>query len=162
MQSVRELIAGFKAGARRARPGIRVFVDYSNTFKEQSPCERLANRQIDRGSAVVFDAAGSCGFGAMAAAGIRGVWGLGVDSDMQFVNSQILASVVKHFDRATQQAVTLFAAGRLPGGRDLSLDLSSGSIGLVGINSRVPQAVRVKVEKVAAELRARDQSRNSG
>lgn len=162
VQSVRELIAGFKAGARRARPGIRVFVDYSNTFKEQSPCERLANRQIDRGSAVVFDAAGSCGFGAMAAAGIRGVWGLGVDSDMQFVNSQILASVVKHFDRATQQAVTLFAAGRLPGGRDLLLDLSSGSIGLVGINSRVPQAVRVKVEKVAAELRARDQSRNSG
>lgn len=162
VQSVRELIAGFKAGARRARPGIRVFVDYSNTFKEQSPCERLANRQIDRGSAVVFDAAGSCGFGAMAAAGIRGVWGLGVDSDMQFVNSQILASVVKHFDRATQQAVTLFAAGRLPGGRDLLLDLSSGSIGLVGINSRVPQAVRVKVEKVAAELRARDQSRKSG
>lgn len=162
VQSVRELIAGFKAGARRARPGIRVFVDYSNTFKEQSPCERLANRQIDRGSAVVFDAAGSCGFGAMAAAGIRGVWGLGVDSDMQFVNSQILASVVKHFDRATQQAVTLFAAGRLPGGRDLLLDLSSGSIGLVGINSGVPQAVRVKVEKVAAELRARDQSRKSG
>jgi basic membrane lipoprotein Med (substrate-binding protein (PBP1-ABC) superfamily) len=66
--------------------------------------------------------------------------------------------VVKHFDRATQLAVTLFASRRLPGGRDLQLDLSSGSIGVVGINSRVPQAVRAKVEAVAAELRAGDQT----
>ena len=160
VQSVRDLIAGFVRGARRARPGIRVLVDYSGTFDVQAPCEKLANRQIDRGSGVVFDAAGSCGFGALAAAGTRGVWGLGVDSDMYFVNSEILASVVKHFDRATQQAVTLFAAGRLPGGRDLQLDLSSGGIGLEHFNTGVPQSVRAKVEAVAAKLRARDQARS--
>jgi DNA-binding SARP family transcriptional activator/basic membrane lipoprotein Med (substrate-binding protein (PBP1-ABC) superfamily) len=159
--SVRDLISGFTRGARRARPGIRVLVDYSGTFESQAPCEKLANRQIDHGSAVVFDVAGSCGFGALAAAGVRGVWGLGVDSDLHYVNSQILASVVKHFDRATQQAVTLFAAGRLPGGRDLLLDLSSGSIGLEGINERVPKAVSAKVEKIAASLRARDQGRDA-
>jgi DNA-binding SARP family transcriptional activator/basic membrane lipoprotein Med (substrate-binding protein (PBP1-ABC) superfamily) len=158
VESVRDLIAGFVRGARRARPGIRVLVDYSGTFKDQARCEKLANRQIDRGSAVVFDAAGACGFGAVAAAGVRGVWGLGVDSDMSSVNSQVLASVVKHFDRATQLAVTLFASGRLPGGRDLRLDLSSGSIGLVSINNRVPPAVRAKVEAVATRLRAGDQA----
>jgi DNA-binding SARP family transcriptional activator/basic membrane lipoprotein Med (substrate-binding protein (PBP1-ABC) superfamily) len=159
-QSVRDLIAGFEAGARRARPGIRVLVDYSGSFAVQARCERVADRQIDGGSAVVFDVAGKCGFGALAAAGIRGVWGLGVDSDLHYVNSQILASVVKRFDRATQLAVTLFASGRLPRGRDIPLDLSSGNIGLVGINIRVPQAVRAKVEAVAAELRAADQARD--
>src|SRR5206468_1013630 len=121
---VRDLIAGFRAGARRARPGIRVLVDYSRTFTAQARCERAANRQIDRRSAVVFDVAGKCGFGALAAAGIRGVWGLGVDSNLSYLNSRILGSVVKHFDRATQLAVTLFASGRLPGGRDIRLDLS--------------------------------------
>jgi DNA-binding SARP family transcriptional activator/basic membrane lipoprotein Med (substrate-binding protein (PBP1-ABC) superfamily) len=160
-QSVRDLIAGFRAGARRARPGIRVLVDYSGTFAAQARCERAADRQIDRGSAVVFDVAGKCGFGALAAAGIRGVWGLGVDSDLSYLNSQILGSVVKHFDRATQLAVTLFASGRLPGGRDIRLDLSSGSIGLVGINNRVPPAVRAKVEAVASKLRAGDQARGT-
>jgi DNA-binding SARP family transcriptional activator/basic membrane lipoprotein Med (substrate-binding protein (PBP1-ABC) superfamily) len=159
-QAVRDLIAGFKAGARRARPGIRVLVDYSRTFAAQARCERVADRQIDRGAAVVFDVAGKCGFGALAAAGIRGVWGLGVDGDLHYVNSQILASVVKRFDRATQLAVTLFASGRLPRGRDIPLDLSSGSIGLVGINPRVPQAVRAKVEAVATKLRAHDQARD--
>jgi DNA-binding SARP family transcriptional activator/basic membrane lipoprotein Med (substrate-binding protein (PBP1-ABC) superfamily) len=159
-QPVRRLIAGFEAGARRARPGVKVLVDYSRTFDAQAPCERLANSQIDRRSAVVFDVAGKCGFGALAAAGIRGVWGLGVDSDLHYLNSQILASVVKRFDRATQLAVTLFASGRLPGGRDIRLDLSSGNIGLVGINVRVPQAVRAKVEAVEAKLRAADQARD--
>ncbi len=160
-ESVRDLIAGFTAGARRARPGIRVLVDYTGTFVRQARCEAAANRQIDHGAAVVFDVAGSCGFGALEAAGIRGVWGLGVDSDLSYLGPQILASVVKRFARATQLAVTLFASGRLPGGQDLRFDFASNSIGLVGVSDRVPPAVRAKVEAVAAELRARDQAREA-
>ena len=161
--SVRDLIRGFRAGARRARPGIRVLVDYAGTFKyqDQGPCERAANRQIDEGSAVVFDVAGGCGFGALEAADVRGVWGLGVDDDLSYLNSQILASVVKKLSPATELAVRLFASGRLPGGRDLRLGLASDSIGLAGINGRVPPTVRAKVEAVEAKLRARDQARNS-
>ena len=160
-QAVRDLIAGFTAGARHARPGVRVLVNYAGTFVSQNRCEAAANRQIGRGSAVVFDVAGSCGFGALQAAGIRGVWGLGVDSDLSYLGPQILGSVVKRIDRATKLAVTLFASGQLPGGQDLRLDLASDSIGLVGINDRVPPVVRAKVEKVAARLRARDQARDS-
>jgi basic membrane lipoprotein Med (substrate-binding protein (PBP1-ABC) superfamily)/DNA-binding SARP family transcriptional activator len=156
-QSVRDLIAGFARGARRARPGIRVLVGYSGTFVGQASCEKVANRQIDRGSDVIFDVAGECGLGAMDAAGIRGVWGLGVDTDLSYLGSQILASVVKRADRAIELAVTLVAAGQLPGGRDLQLDLASGNTGLVGISNRVPAGIRVKVEAVAAKLRARDQ-----
>jgi DNA-binding SARP family transcriptional activator/basic membrane lipoprotein Med (substrate-binding protein (PBP1-ABC) superfamily) len=158
---VRNLIDGFAAGARRARPGVRVLVDYAGSFVNQSACETAANRQIDRGSAVVFDVAGSCGFGAMQAAAIRRVWGLGVDSDLSYLGPQIVASVVKRFDRATEVAVRLFASGELPGGRDLRFDLSNNGIGLVGINDQVPPTVRAKVEALAAKLRARDQVRDS-
>jgi hypothetical protein len=49
----------------------------------------------------------------------------------------------------------------LPEAQDIRLDLASNSIGLVGINGRVPAAVRAKVETVAARLRARDQARDS-
>ena len=160
-QAVRDLIGGFTAGARHARPGIRVLVDYAGTFVSQTRCEAAANRQIGRRSAVVFDVAGTCGFGALEAARIRGVWGLGVDNDLSYLGPEILGSVVKQIDRATQLGVTLFASGQLPGGQDLRLDLASDSIGLVGINDRVPPAVRAKVEKVAARLRARDQARDA-
>ncbi|HEU5362956.1 MAG TPA: BMP family ABC transporter substrate-binding protein, partial [Gaiellaceae bacterium] len=156
---VEQLTAGFTAGAHAARPAIRVLVGDSGSFADQSRCERLANRQIDAGSRVVFDAAGYCGFGALQAAGIRGVWGIGVDSDLSYLGPHILASAVKRLDQAPELAVKLFLDGALPAGRDLRLDLSSDSVGLVGISDRVPGAVRSRLEQVAARLRRRDDLR---
>jgi DNA-binding SARP family transcriptional activator/basic membrane lipoprotein Med (substrate-binding protein (PBP1-ABC) superfamily) len=159
-QSVLDLIHGFKAGARHARPGIRVLVNYTGTFVNQNRCASVANRQINHGSAVVFDVAGTCGFGALQAAEIRRVWGLGVDADLSYLGPQILASVVKRLDNATQIAITLFASRQLPGGQDLRFDFANQGIGLVHINNRVPRAIRAKVEAVAANLTARDQARD--
>lgn len=155
-QSVNDLIAGYTAGARSVRRHIRVLVDYAQTFVDQAPCERAANSQIDHGSAVVFDVAGTCGYGAMQAAGIRGVWGIGVDSDLSYLGPQILASAVKRFDRATELAVTLFARGDLPRGSDLKLNLANDAVGLVGISDRVPQRTRGRLEAIAERLRTRD------
>ncbi|HET7647517.1 MAG TPA: BTAD domain-containing putative transcriptional regulator [Gaiellaceae bacterium] len=152
--SVQNLIAGFTAGARSIRPRIRVLLGYSHTFLGQQRCEEVANDQVDHGSSVVFDVAGSCGYGAMQAAGIRGVWGIGVDSDLSYLGPQILASAVKRLDRATALGVTLFANGSLPAGGDLRLDLANDAIGLVGISDRVPGRVRARLEAVAARLRA--------
>ena len=159
--SVRKLIAGFRAGARHARPGIRVLVNYSRTFLLQRLCEAKANKQISRDSHVVFDVAGLCGFGALDAAQTRGVWGLGVDGDLSFLGPLILASVVKRLDNATEIAVTDFAYGELPRGRDLQFDLSNNQIGLVHINDAVPRPVRAKVEELTQKLRARDQARDT-
>jgi basic membrane lipoprotein Med (substrate-binding protein (PBP1-ABC) superfamily) len=161
-EAVRDLIRGFAAGARHARPGIRVLVNYSRTFVSQAPCEQLALRQIQRGSWVVFDVAGGCGPGALDAAQIMGVWGLGVDSDLSSLNSHVLASVIKRENAATELAVKLFASGHLEGGRDIRPDLASNGIGIVGINSRVPERVRTKVLELVARLRARDEARDAG
>lgn len=160
--AVRKLIAGFRAGARRARPGIRVFVGHTTTFVYEGACEAKANKQIDDGSHVVFDAAGNCGFGALDAAQTRGVWGLGVDGDLSYLGPLILASVVKRLDNATRIAVTDFASGDLPRGRDMQFDLASTQIGLVGINAAVPLSVRARLEKLAQRLRARDEARDAG
>ncbi len=153
--AVRTLVQGFRAGATRARPGVKVLVDYANSFVEQAPCERAANRQIDAGSTVVFDVAGDCGLGALQAAGIRGVWGVGVDYDLSYLGPHILASAVKRFDNAVGLVVQLYVDGHLPQGRDVRLDLANDGVGLVGISDRVPQSVRARLERVAAELRAR-------
>jgi basic membrane protein A len=156
-QAVRNLIEGFTAGARRARPGIRVLVNYTSS----AGCEAAANRQIDRGSHVVFAAPLDCGFGAIPAANLRGVWALGIDDDLSYMGPNVLASVVKHRDRAVELGVSDFASRQLPGGKDIQLDLTSTNIGLVGVNGEVPAAVRSKVEEIDAKLRARDQARDS-
>jgi len=159
-ESVLALIRGFTQGARLARPGIRVLVNYSRTFEPGASCAALAKQQIRRGSEVVFDVAGACGVGALQTAGLLGVWGLGVDSDMSYLGPQILASVVKRFDRATLLAVTKLLSGQLPRGEDIRLDLASGNIGLVSISDQVPRAVRLKVDALEAKFLARDQARS--
>ena len=110
------LVQGFKVGAKAARPAVDVRVDYSDSWDDQAKCERIANRQIDAGSDVVFAAALQCGLGAMSAAGIRGVRGVGVDSDQSYLGAHILASVVTRFDRAVELIVQRYLEGALPAG----------------------------------------------
>jgi basic membrane lipoprotein Med (substrate-binding protein (PBP1-ABC) superfamily)/DNA-binding SARP family transcriptional activator len=154
--SVIRLVEGFARGARAARPEITVQVSYSGDFVDQSICERIANRQIDRGSDVVFAAAGTCGLGALSAAGIRGVWGIGADADRSYLGPHILASTVKRYDRAVLLAIRGFVQGTLPAGHDVEMGLDDEAVGITGISADVPAAIRKKLAGVAAALRARE------
>jgi hypothetical protein len=69
--------------------------------------------------------------------------------------------VIKRNNAATELAVKLFASGHLEGGRDIRPDLASNGIGLVGINSHVPERVRTKVLELVARFRARDEARDA-
>lgn len=153
---VQDLVTGFEDGARAARPNVAFRADYSQTFGEPHICENLANRQIDDGFDVVFAAAGPCGLGALSAAGIRGVWGVGVDSDQSYLGPHILASVVKRFDRAVELAVRRYLDGTLPGGARIELGIGDDAVGVVGISPKVPVDVRKKLADETARVRALD------
>jgi basic membrane lipoprotein Med (substrate-binding protein (PBP1-ABC) superfamily)/DNA-binding SARP family transcriptional activator len=151
---VKRIVEGFVRGARAAAPGIIVDVSYSGDFVHQPVCERIADRQIDRGSGVVFAAAGTCGLGALSAAGLRGVWGVGADADRSYLGKHILTSTVKRLDRAVLLAVRAFVQGTLPRGGDIHLGLADDAVGITGISDDVPPVVRAKVARIAAKLRA--------
>jgi basic membrane lipoprotein Med (substrate-binding protein (PBP1-ABC) superfamily) len=149
---VEQILGGFRDGARRADPAVRVIVRYSGTFLQRAPCESLANREIDAGSKVVFDVAGTCGLGALDAANLRGVWGIGVDTDLSYLGPAILASAVKRFDSAVELAVQLYLQSQLPRGSDIVLNAGNDGVQLVGLSGRVSQVVRSRVARVAAQL----------
>ncbi len=137
-QVVDQLVLGFQDGALSARPSGEVRVDYSETFGEPRICEELANGQIDDGFDVVFAVAGACGRGALSAVGIRGVWGVGVDSDQSYLGPHILVSVVKRFDRAVELPVRRHLDETLEGGETIELGIADDAVGLVGISPDVP------------------------
>ena len=146
------LVAGFRLGAREAVPGAVVLEDYSYDFSNPSVCEAIALRQIDRGSRVMFASAGGCSLGALSAAAVRGVWGIGVGVDHSYLGSHILVSVVKRFDRAVEFAVRSFLDGKLKG-RSLEIGIERDAVGIVGISREVPATIRRNVAKVAQERR---------
>ena len=150
------LVQGFSTGVRRALPGVEIHSDYSFEYDDQATCERIANRQIDGGSAIVFATAGDCALGALAAAGIRGVWGVATGEDLSHLGPHILASASQRYDRLVDLAVSWYLEGRLPPGGDVELGLVDDAVALVGINPDVPRVIRSKVAQEAARLRAQE------
>ena len=150
------LVQGFSTGVRRALPGVEVRSDYSFEYDNQATCERIANRQIDAGSGVVFATAGDCGLGALSAAAIRGVWGVASGEDRSHLGAHILASASNRVDRLVDLSVSWYLEGRLPPGGDVQLGLVDDAVALVGINPDVPPVIRAKVAQEAARLRAHE------
>ncbi len=155
-----EIVRGFEAGVRAVAPRMWTQVSYAGTFVDQSVCEHVANRQIDGGSTAVFDIAGTCGFGAIDAAGVRGVDAVGIDTDLASLGPQVIGSVVKRFDSAVELSVQLAVHHDLRVGRDTVLNLGNDGVDVVSVGSQVPAGVRTKLEGVITALRARDVAAN--
>lgn len=147
------VVAGFVGGATAAAPQIKVLVDYSGSFSDPAICEKIANRQIDQGSRIVFAAAGTCSLGALSAAGVRGVWGIGADVDRAYLGSHVLVSVVKRVDRAVEYVARSFIDGTLESGRMLDIGIERDAMGIAGISPQVPPDIRRKVALATERIR---------
>ena len=154
--AVEALIDGFERGVHRVLPNADVLVDYSGSFEQQAVCARIASSQIDKGATTVFPAAGTCSLGALDAAGIRGVWGIGVDADRSQLGSHVLASTLKRYDRAVELTVRWFLQGTLPAGEDIVLGLDDDAVGVAGISADVPAEIRAKIARLAASFRRKE------
>ncbi len=153
--AVDRFIAGFEAGARKARPRIVTLHAYAGrSFAElnRAKCRNLALDQIAKGSGVVFQVAGACGLGALEAAKEKGVFGIGVDADQSSLGPHVLTSVVKRVDVAVYETVRAATEGRFRGGRTVELGLREGAVGLGTISPRVPRSLVAQVERIRRQI----------
>jgi basic membrane protein A and related proteins len=150
--TVQSFIAGFQAGARRANPRIGLLNSYTNDFVTQAKCEHAALQQIAQGSRVVFDVAGNCGLGALKAAKLRGIYGVGVDTDQSFLGRFILTSVVKNQDQAVFDLARRLVRGRLRTGGNLSSDLRNHGVLLGKFSPKVSRALRRQLIPLARQI----------
>jgi basic membrane protein A len=151
--AVDDFIVGFRAGARRADPGIEVLVGYSNDFTDPNKCEAIARDLIARGAGAVFDVAGACGLGALEAAGTAGVWGIGVDTDQSSLGPHILTSVVKRYDAGFERLLVQVRTRRWrTGTATLVLTLRNGGAALGSISPKVPAALRAGLDRLRQRI----------
>jgi basic membrane protein A len=142
LPSVDNWIAGYRAGAQKANPKIKVLIAYSGQFPASfaPKCKEIALNQIARGSQAVFQVAGGCGLGALDAAKQKKVWGVGVDADQYDLGPHILTSGVKRVDTAVFTAFAASKAGKVQGGRDFVFNLKNGGQDVGKISPKVPKA----------------------
>ena len=133
-------IAGYRAGAERAVPGMKVTWGYSQDWDNQAKCKELALSQIAHGSAVVFQVAGGCGLGALDAAREKNVWGIGVDADQSFLGPYVLTSALKGVDAAVFLTIKSLVNGTFKGGRNSVFGLEQDGVGLGKVSPRANRA----------------------
>jgi basic membrane protein A len=149
---VDRFIAGYKAGAEKASPGISVRWDYSQDWDDQAKCKELALNQIAAGSGVVFQVAGECGLGALNAAAERKRWGIGVDADQSFLGKHILTSAQKGVDAAVFLTIKSVLDGKWKGGRNSTYGLKEDGVGLGKVSPLVPVEDIDEVNKIKREI----------
>jgi basic membrane protein A len=148
---VDRFIAGYRAGARAADPGITLLNGYSQDFADLAKCKQIALNQIEQGAGVVFQVAGGCGLGALDAAKEKHVWGIGVDADQSFLGPHILTSAVKRVDTAVFDAIKLVKDGKFRGG-NITFGLKDNGVAIGKISPKVPKAEVAKVMQVRADI----------
>ncbi len=147
-------LAGYRAGARKCNPRIRVLFGYSQTFIEQDKCKEIALNQIAQGSRVVFNVAGPCGLGALDAARERRVWGIGVDVDQSFLGRHILTSAVKRVDLWIFRVIQAARTGKFRGGRNLHFNLRNRgvAVGKISPRANVPRAWLRRINSLKRQI----------
>jgi basic membrane protein A len=145
-------IAGYKFCAQKAVPGINVLVGYSQDFVAADKCKTVASNLISQGADVLFQVAGGCGLGTLAAADEAGKWGIGVDKDQYNDAKRVLTSAFKRVDAGVVAIAQQEKAGKFKGGTDTNFNLSNGGIGLGKINPAVPKSSIAIANKYKAQI----------
>ena len=149
---VDRFIAGYRAGAEKAAPGIEVSWNYSQDWDDQAKCKELALNQIAAGSGVVFQVAGGCGLGALNAAGERDAWGIGVDADQSHLGPHILTSAQKGVDSAVFLTIQSVLEDAWEGGGNATFGLAEEGVGLGTVSPEVPSEDVEAVEAIEQQI----------
>ena len=147
-------IAGFQAGAKAADPSVKTLNGYSNSFTDAAKCKSLAQRQLAQGSDVVFAVAGGCGLGALNAANAKGVWGVGVAADQNYLGPYMLASAVKKVDFAVYATVQKLKQGTFFGGQTTPFGIKNFAAGISGSVQHRAGMDQSSINAVIAQIKA--------
>jgi basic membrane protein A len=149
---VDRFIAGYKAGAQEAVPGVKVTWTYSQDWEDQAKCKELALNQIAAGSKAVFQVAGACGLGALSAAKDEGVWGIGVDGDQSFLGPHVLTSALKGVDSAVFLTIQSVEDGTFEGGKNEVFGLDQEGVGLGTLSPKANEDDVAAVEDIEQKI----------
>ncbi|WP_243711022.1 BMP family ABC transporter substrate-binding protein [Actinomadura sp. KC216] len=155
--------AGYQAGAKAAKPGIKVLPPKYltqppnfNGFKDTGLGNEAAKGQLDQNADVIYHAAGGAGIGVIKTVGAAGKWAIGVDSDqydqpaVASVKEQILTSMIKHVDLAVYDFVESVAKNTFKAGTK-QYDLKNDGVGYATTGGNVDD-IKAKLDEMKAGI----------
>src|SRR5688572_28427242 len=156
---IRRLQCGFEQGIKYANPKAELIANMTGTtpaaWNDPGRGAELAKGQFDRGVDVVYAAAGSTGIGVLQAAKDRGKYGIGVDSNQNYLHpGTMLTSMLKRVDVAAYNSFKAMQGGTWKGDVQV-LGLKEGGVDWAfdQYNEKlVTPQMKAKVEAAKADI----------
>jgi basic membrane protein A len=153
---IRKFQGGYEQGAKYANPDIEVFGNMTGTTPEawNNPTKgaELTKAQIDKGADVVYQAAGGTGIGVLQAASDAGIYGIGVDTNQNWMHpGNMLTSMLKRLDLTIFEQAEKTVAGTFEPGIHI-LGLAEGMVGYAMEDGQVTADMQSAAEAASAEI----------
>ena len=153
---IRKFQGGYEQGAKHANPDIEVLANMTGTTPEawNNPTKgaELTKAQIDKGADVVYQAAGGTGIGVLQAAADAGIYGIGVDTNQNWMHpGSMLTSMLKRLDLTIFEQAEKTAAGTFEPGINI-LGLAEGMVGYAVEDGQVTADMQSAAEAAAADI----------
>ena len=153
---IRKFQGGYEQGALHVNPNIEILANMTGTTPEawNNPTKgaELTKAQIDGGADVVYQAAGGTGIGVLQAAADAGIYGIGVDTNQNWMHpGSMLTSMLKRLDLTIFPQAEKTAAGTFEPGIHF-LGLADGMVGYAIEDGQVTAEMQSAVEAASAEI----------
>ena len=149
---VTDYIGGFQAGVKASDPSAKLLNAYSQNFTDESSCKELALNQINAGSKVVFQVAGTCGLGVISAGEQTHTQVIGVDADQSYLApTLVLTSATKKVDRGVFTAIKDLINGQFSS--NLQENINNGGVGIGKIGPAGAQ-YESQINNIIAEMKS--------
>jgi basic membrane protein A and related proteins len=147
-----KFIVGYIQGAKAINPDIEVKVAYADSFGDPAKGQQLAKAMFDEGADIVYQVAGGTGIGIIEEARAQGKYAIGVDTDQDdMAPGNVLTSMLKRVDVATESIIEDYAAGKFPGGQVLDFGLKQNGVALSDMTHTkdlIPAEYLVRVDEM--------------
>tara|TARA_B100001123_G_C15245419_1_gene1000682 strand:- start:24 stop:1001 length:978 start_codon:yes stop_codon:yes gene_type:complete len=153
---IRKFQGGYEQGALHVNPNIKILANMTGTtpeaWNDPDRGAELTRGQIDGGADVVYQAAGGTGIGVLQAAADAGIYGIGVDTNQNWMHpGSMLTSMLKRLDLTIFVQAEKTAAGTFESGVHF-LGLADGMVGYATEDGQVTAEMQSAVEAAAAEI----------
>lgn len=148
-------VFAYTNGAKSIDPEIQVETKYLGSWDDTAKGKQAALQLYDMGADVVFQIAAAAGIGVLQAAGERGLYAIGVDTNQNdIVPGNVVASDIKDVGKAIYEVFKTIKEGTYQPGAVLQYGLASGGVD-IDMSAQVqvlPQAIQDQVLAVRQQI----------
>jgi basic membrane protein A len=148
-------VFAYTNGAKSIDPEIQVETKYLGSWDDTAKGKQAALQLYDMGADVVFQIAAAAGIGVLQAAGERGLYAIGVDTNQNdIVPGHVVASDIKDVGKAIYEVFKTIKDGTYQPGAVLQYGLATGGVD-IDMTAQVqvlPQAIQDQVLAVRQQI----------